>query len=181
MLLSQYTQKSTNTVLLLPTLPKRSWAKFSSARCYMLPAWGSSSPASRLYTIMISERGFWRNRKSQGLLVVVLSNHMILNILITRKKIVNYMRWQSFAKLTVIITSQYILLHYIKSLCATSKTNTMLYSNYIYIKKINTTKIPSGQYQKCKNSSIFSENLHSVDITLLRQVTWMWRVDSDTV
>ena len=62
------------------------------------------------YTIMISERGFWKNRKSQGLLVVVLSNHDTKRSY-HKKKVVNYMWWQSLAKLIVIITSQYILIH----------------------------------------------------------------------
>lgn len=118
------------------------------------------------YTIMISERGFQRNRKSKGILVVVLSNRDTKHSY-HKKKIVNYMWWQILAKLIVIITSLYINT-YIKSLCATSKTNTMLYSNYILKKKrLTLQKYLLVSTRNSKNSSIFSENLHSVDLILI--------------
>lgn len=117
------------------------------------------------YTIMISERGFWRNRKSQGLLVVVLSNHDTKRSY-HKKKIINYMQWQSFAKLTVIITSQYILIH-ISNHYVLHLELIQCYIEIILKKKLTLQKYLLVSTRNSKNSSIFSENLHSVDLTLI--------------
>ena len=150
----------------LAYLPKTSWAKFSSAQVLHASCMQIFKSCLLPITIMISERGFQRNRKSKGILVVVLSNRDTKHSY-RKKKIVNYMWWQILAKLIVIITSLYINI-YIKSLCATSKTNTMLYSNYILKKKrLTLQKYLLVSTRNSKNSSIFSENLHSVDLILI--------------